>query len=227
MLDNLLESMPRRGAFRSGLPGTSVSIALHGVLIYAAVVATLHAEDQLADARSDTTRMIFVPDEPKPRAPNLALQEPPCCAAIVPPATVPLEIPPIDPAEVIDSRTVRRARTGLEMSALISPDTAPNLGQPVREAAVDEKPEALSRFTPDYPDLLRQAGIEGSVVVEAVIDTTGYAEPNSLRVVQSTNKAFELSAREAVLRTVYRPGRVRGRAVRVLVQVPIAFTMGR
>ena len=63
------------------------------------------------------------------------------------------------------------------------------------------------------------------MIVEVIIDTLGHAEPSSLRVVQSTNKAFELSAKEAVLKSLYRPGRVRGQAVRVLVQVPISFTI--
>jgi len=100
-------------------------------------------------------------------------------------------------------------------------------GQAFIEAVVDEKPERVSSPPLDYPDLLRQAGIEGNVVVEVIIDTTGHAEPSSLRIIQSTNKAFELSAREAVLKSLYRPGRVRGQAVRVLVQVPIAFNIRR
>jgi hypothetical protein len=60
-----------------------------------------------------------------------------------------------------------------------------------------------------------------------IIDTTGHAEPASMRVVNSTNKAFEITAREAVLKSLYRPGRVRGQAVRVLVQVPINFNIRR
>jgi protein TonB len=98
-------------------------------------------------------------------------------------------------------------------------------GQAFIEAVVDEKPERVSNPPLDYPDLLRQAGIEGNVIVEVIIDTTGRAEPASLRIVQSTNKAFELSAKDAVLKSLYRPGRVRGQAVRVLVQVPISFTI--
>ena len=46
-------------------------------------------------------------------------------------------------------------------------------------------------------------------------------------MVQSTNKAFELPAKDAVLKSLYRPGRVRGQAVRVLVQVPISFSIRR
>jgi protein TonB len=85
----------------------------------------------------------------------------------------------------------------------------------------------VSPILPDYPDLLRQAGIEGTVLIEVIIDTTGHSEPASLKVVNSTNRAFELAAKEAVLKSLYRPGRVRGQAVRVLVQVPINFGIRR
>jgi len=95
------------------------------------------------------------------------------------------------------------------------------------EAVVDEKPSLVSPPQLDYPDLLRQAGIEGTVLIEVIIDTTGHAEQASLRVVQSSNKAFEISARDAVMKSLYRPGRVRGQAVRVLVQVPINFNIRR
>ena len=95
------------------------------------------------------------------------------------------------------------------------------------EGQVDEKPALMSQVQLDYPDLLRRAGIEGTVLVEVIIDTTGHAEPASMRIVQSSNRAFELSARDAVLKSLYRPGRVRGQAVRVLVQVPINFSIRR
>ena len=66
---------------------------------------------------------------------------------------------------------------------------------------------------------------EGQVVLEAVIDTTGHAEPNSIKVISSTNRAFEAPAKDAMRRALFRPGRVRGQAVRVLVHLPIRFTI--
>jgi len=51
--------------------------------------------------------------------------------------------------------------------------------------------------------------------------------PGPFTVFAPTNKAFEMSARDAVLKSRYRPGRVRGQAVRVLVQVPITFNIRR
>ena len=75
--------------------------------------------------------------------------------------------------------------------------------------------------------LLRDAGIEGSVVYEVVIGIDGHPEPESLRLVSSSNKAFERPARDVILGSVFRPGRMRGQPVRVLVRQPIAFQIIR
>jgi TonB family protein len=90
---------------------------------------------------------------------------------------------------------------------------------------VQEKPEMLSAPQLVYPKPLREAGIEGVVMVQAIIDTTGRAEPNSVRVLQSANPGFDLPAKDHVLKALFRPARVYGRAVRVLVQVPVTFTI--
>jgi protein TonB len=140
------------------------------------------------------------------------------------PVVVPAGIPPVDSAVVIDTLTLLRSRIE-QLNGLDALLGAAHNNSVNPESAVDERPEIISGFTPDYPDLLRQAGIEGTVVVEAVIDTLGHAEAASVRVMQSTNRAFDNSAREAVMRTVFRPGRIGGMVVRVLVQVPIAFAI--
>jgi hypothetical protein len=60
--------------------------------------------------------------------------------------------------------------------------------------------------------------------VQLVIDTLGRAEPGSL-VLQSSHPGFEGAARAYVLDALFRPGRTHGRAVRVLVRLPISFTL--
>jgi len=92
---------------------------------------------------------------------------------------------------------------------------------------VDERPEVLSGPILTYPELMRQAGIEGRVVVEVVIDSLGRAEPGSLRIVESPQRAFEAAALAYVRRALFRPARVMGRSVRVLVRLPIDFRITR
>src|SRR5712664_4866764 len=91
------------------------------------------------------------------------------------------------------------------------------------EATVDERAEIVSAPPPEYPPALRQAGLQGRVTVQAVIDTLGRAEPASLKVIARPNSAFDQSARAYVLHAVFRPARVKGRAVRVLITVPVDY----
>jgi len=89
----------------------------------------------------------------------------------------------------------------------------------------DEPPLLLSAPVPAYPPLLRLAGIQGWVTVLGVVDTMGRAEATSLRVVNSPNPGFDRPALDCLRRALFRPGRVHGRAVRVLVSVPLHFNL--
>ena len=93
--------------------------------------------------------------------------------------------------------------------------------------AVEEPPVLLSHPVPRYPDILRQAGIEGRVVVEAVIDTAGRAERDGLRIASSSHALFAPEASALVLGSRYRPARFGGRPVRVRILVPVAFALRR
>jgi len=84
--------------------------------------------------------------------------------------------------------------------------------------------EGRAHPPPAYPELLRAAGIEGRVVLQVVIDTLGRAEP-AARVFESSNPGFDGAALACVRGARFRPGRVGGRAVRVLIRLPIAFTL--
>lgn len=92
---------------------------------------------------------------------------------------------------------------------------------------VEDGPALLGGPALEYPDLLRRAGVEGRVLVEAVIDTAGRAEPGSVTVVSSPHSGFDGPARTYVAAARFRPGRAGGRPVRVLVRIPIDFTLRR
>jgi len=94
------------------------------------------------------------------------------------------------------------------------------------ETQVDEKAELISMPDPEYPPLLRRAGIRGSVSVQAVVDTLGRVVPGSLRVISSANAALDEPALKAVGQSIFRPARVQGHAVRTRLRVPVKFTDG-
>ena len=69
---------------------------------------------------------------------------------------------------------------------------APVSGSPPGWVAVGSEsgPEVLTGPLPQYPELLRQAGVEGRVMLEAVVDTTGRVNRDSVRVVSATHPEF-------------------------------------
>jgi outer membrane biosynthesis protein TonB len=52
-------------------------------------------------------------------------------------------------------------------------------------------------------------------------------ERGTIRVVLSPHPALAAAAEVTIAAAIFRPGRVAGKAVRVLVQVPVRFTISR
>lgn len=93
------------------------------------------------------------------------------------------------------------------------------------EARVDQPPEVLWAPMPHYPDRLRSAGVQGTVLVQVVIDTTGRPEPDSFEIVRSPHADFDASVLAIVKRAKFRPARLGGRAVRAVWQLPVVFLL--
>jgi protein TonB len=90
---------------------------------------------------------------------------------------------------------------------------------------LEEHAQVLTAPLPLYPDLLRQAGVRGRVVLEAVVDTTGRVLAQSISVVSATNPGFVAPARQALLATLFRPAMIGGKPVRMLVRIPYEFAI--
>jgi TonB family protein len=99
--------------------------------------------------------------------------------------------------------------------------------KPSTAESVDDPVEVLEQLPLRYPPALAQAGITGRVELEYVVDTTGRAEPGSLRVLATTHPEFEAAARVTVLGSRYRPARLHGRVVRQLVRQTLRFRSER
>ncbi len=90
-----------------------------------------------------------------------------------------------------------------------------------------EKPAAIrgDPRMPRYPMLLQCAGIEGAGEVMVVVDREGYPEPDTYRLVRTTNAVLEPEMRAAIFGTRFVPGEVKGRPVRQLVHQRYEFTL--
>ncbi|MDH3292302.1 MAG: energy transducer TonB [Gemmatimonadota bacterium] len=231
MLTVLTESGRRRGPVRSSLPGTFASLAWHAGAIGTLVVVTLGPPPAPAPIplliAGYPTFGPAVPDHPAPPLPDIAILGP-APGIAVPSFEVPKGIPPID---LTDPTIPLLPRPGSDARAVtwgVPGATGAGGTNPLYESnVVDDPPKLLSAPGVPYPTLLREAGIEGTVLAEVVLDTLGRAEAATFTVVAATHRAFEGPAREVVLGSLYRPGRVQGRAVRVIVRLPIAFRIDR
>lgn len=76
----------------------------------------------------------------------------------------------------------------------------------------------------NYPPLLRDAGLTGTVHARFRVLETGAVDANSIAITQTTHEQFNDAARRALLTLVFRPARVNGRPVRVWVEQPVQFT---
>jgi len=70
---------------------------------------------------------------------------------------------------------------------------------------------------------LRRAGLSGRVLVSAVVDTAGRAEPGSIKVIDSPHGDFSHEARRYVQTATFEPARIGDRPTRVCIQIPIDF----
>lgn len=235
MFDVLIESKKKRRR-GSAFGGTVVSTIVHALLITGAVYATLGAKEHLDELVQDTTLVFLTPpqpDEPPPPPPpeeQIATLVPPPKGfqTIVPPSEIPTEIPKIDLTQHFDPRDYSGKGVEGGVARGVEGGTGPvDLNATFLEAVVEERPTRLSCPPPQYPRILQDAGIEGRVMLEFVIDTMGRAEQTSIKVIESANQGFNRPAMESVGKCVFRPGRVSGYAVRVLVRMPIVFGIVR
>ena len=100
----------------------------------------------------------------------------------------------------------------INMDSVYFPDEVDN------PAAYDPRSAA-----PAYPDSLQAAGIEGSVIAQFIVDTTGRAADSSFVIVGATHPHFAQSVRDALPRMLFRPAELTGVKIRQLVQQTFSF----
>jgi len=177
VFDNLIESKRKKAGRRTFGVGAA-SLVIHTVVIAGAVYATLQAGQTDNSVKVDTA-MVFV-DQPKQEKPPeqqpVQLDVPlKGFQTVVAPDVIPTNIPPVNLQEHFDPKDY--SGTGVEGG--LATGMVPTGNEVFMEAIVEEKPAVLSGPTLQFPELLRQAQIQGRVLVQAIIDTSGRAEPPS------------------------------------------------
>ena len=224
MFDELVSSKVKRQA--RSVRGVIVGM-LHGILIVAAIRVTARPPEAPA---TEPIRIPIIfeqwPTPVTPSAPSVPdAPADPIDDFTLPPAPVdlPVSLPPVTPGPPIDPARLRQIlSTGTPGSLRAGGDSVSVRGG-LDAALVDEPAVVVHQPSPRYPPVLQHAGIEGRVIVEFIIDTTGHMEAPSLRVLESSNPGFDLAAGGTVRRSVFRPARVHGSPVRQRTIQSIAF----
>ena len=90
--------------------------------------------------------------------------------------------------------------------------------------AWDRMPELLKAVTPAYPNLARQAGIEGTVLLRVTIGADGRVEAATV-IRSDVTPAMEHAAIAAVMRFEFVPAMQQSIPVRSLMAVPVTFRL--
>lgn len=232
MLRTLLESQatPIR---RAG--GTAVSIGVHTAVIGLVIVATARATSAPPKALPDPVVSIRL--APKPTLASSTGR--PSTAGtttividtrvLVPPVTVPVSIPPVDPSKPVTNAS-DFGGTGAGLGSGIGSDRG--LASSIDSIYTVSRVEKAAMPRPDnprpvYPPTLRAASLEGMVVAHFVVDTTGRAEPRSITFAAATHPLFAEAVRQTLLRSRYLPAMIGDRPVRQLVEQRFTFAIQR
>ena len=230
MFSNLVESKPKSSRRSSG--GAILSFIAHYGLVLALIYTSAEAATGSNAPREEKIDFI------EPESPVVKNEPPPpeLVAAPLPPKSVPVLVAPIDVPNTIpeidltvrptDPRDFeRRATERSEPVGTGGKQAEPDL--PFYVESQLEKPASMAPNSagPVYPDILRQAGVEGEAVVSFVVDSTGRVDLGTFRVIRSTHELFTAAVKSALPRMRFIAAELGDRKVRQLVQQPYSFTI--
>jgi len=89
--------------------------------------------------------------------------------------------------------------------------------------AFDEKPETLYSVKPKYPELARNAGIEGEVRLVIIVNEDGTV--GDVEVVKSLGFGCDEAAVAAIKQWKFTPGKQNDKPVPVKISIPIRFKL--
>ena len=105
-----------------------------------------------------------------------------------------------------------------------APPPPPDQGRKVKFIPYDKAPVPMSPIRPEYPEIAMEAGIEGTVIVQAFINKKGVVEETMI-LKGIPNTGLNEAAEEAVKRTRWKPARQRDKKVGVWMSIPINFKL--
>lgn len=233
MFGTLLESRAKR---RRRLGGAAVSVAAHLTIIGAITATTVHGRTAKTERpQSVVIRFSHPAPPPKPVVQpetRTSIARPTSFSPITihhieAPRTTPVTLPPIDSSfgAASDSTEIGHGTSSSPLArSIIGDDERTGTNE---WSGAELQTRILSSTRPRYPESLRQAAIDGTVLVRFTIDTTGRIDMSSVAVLSSTHELFSRSVRDALPGLRFRPAEIGGRRVRALAEMPFEFQITR
>ncbi|HEY0996406.1 MAG TPA: energy transducer TonB [Gemmatimonadaceae bacterium] len=231
---------------------TALSVLVHATIFTVLFTFTTTAAPQIERALAERVTFARVqredPPAPKqaeaPRVADVVAAAPggPLPAkgfqVLAVPIGIPDALPPIDFSKAVtdeadfSGRGVAGGVARGVVGGVVMKDPPPVIPGTPTEAPVylQTQVEKLASARPDnpvlqYPEMLRRAAVEGSVLVQFVVDTNGRADMASFKVLNSTHDLFTDAVRNHLSALRYFPAEIGGRKVRMLVQQPFSFSL--
>jgi protein TonB len=215
-----------------------VSIAVQVSVATAIVLATLLVVESPVPRAVMMMAFVAAPPPPPPPPPPPKAPEPaqtaskpmptnPAAAPVEPPREIAPEGPPValddESFEGVPGGVVGGVAGGLEPLAPPPPlPPAPEPRKPIRVGGVIKEPALVHRVEPVYPGVAISANIQGTVILEAVVDEDGRVE--SLKVLRSV-PILDKSALDAVKQWRYSPVILNGRPEKFILTVAVTFRL--
>ena len=202
--------------------GVSVSIVAHALLIGGAIVATLPASD--VPEESIANHVYYIP--PPDRTSGQSGQRETVHYIDVMQAGIGAGD---GPATIGSDRPLTIARTEgkTTQDTTTTPEAPPLAGPPDSVFSILEVDSAVVRAAnsaaPAYPLKLLQAHITGAVAAQYIVDTTGFADSASFKVMNPANPEFITAVRAALPYMRFQPAKIGTNKVRQLVEQMFTF----
>jgi len=236
-IETLAEALPRRSRSSTAV----VSAVLHVAGLLLVVVVPLLTSGSLPEPTShvraflvEPSSVVAPPPPPPPPAPRAATTARPATRTPTkaPDFVAPVDLPTTAPIEEgldlgVEGGLPGGVEGGVEggvVGGIIGglPDGPPPPVAPVRVGGAIKEPKKLKHVPPEYPELARQAGVQGVVIVEARLSPDGRVQQATvLRSVPLLDEA----AVQAVKQWVYTPTLVDGVPVPVVMTVTVNFSI--
>jgi protein TonB len=236
MFNNLIESKAQKQR-RAG--GMVMSAVIHSVLITAAVYGTLHASEAFEKPKAEKVEFVTVKkdeppppkEEPKPPPPDVVVKAPPPKGfqVLTAPIKIPDVLPDIDLSKKVTNEedfTGKGVAGGVAKGVVGGTPAPVNDNQTYFEFQVEKQVSPFpGQSGPRYPDMLRSANVEGEVLAQFVVDTTGRADMGTFKVLKSTHDLFTNAVKATLPNMKFYPAEVGGKKVKQLVQMPFQFNL--